>query len=266
MMSWKLYLDDIRTPKDPTYVISRTVEDAQKLVLSCGVPFFISFDHDLGIDSDGNLLPTGYDFAKCLVEMDMDGIIKIPKDFSFTVHSANPVGAKNIEEYLDQYLFVRESSKRISMAKIDSTTHERLKEINTKLMALEEKYYPIAVRLDRILQDELSRNVDGMDDYNLELEIQCYNADEEAEPLCVLREWVAGISIPEKLVFFIGDGINHNTRSHIIPMKGEHHCWLYHCLYDHTGLSWEEIASIRTFWVEIKTLRQYDLIYLKNNI
>jgi hypothetical protein len=49
-MNWKLYLDDIRTPKDPTFVISRTVDDAQKLVLSCGVPSFISFDHDLGMD------------------------------------------------------------------------------------------------------------------------------------------------------------------------------------------------------------------------
>lgn len=103
-MTWKLYLDDIRAPKDPTYIISRTVKDAQNLVLTCGVPAFISFDHDLGTDKEGNLLPTGYDFAKWLVEMDMDGIITIPPDFKFTVHSANPVEAKNIQEYLKNYL------------------------------------------------------------------------------------------------------------------------------------------------------------------
>lgn len=102
-MSWKLYLDDIRTPKDPTYVISRTVEDAKNLVLACGVPVFISFDHDLGVDKDGNLLPSGYDFAKWLVEMDIDGKIEIPKDFYFAVHSANPVGSKNIHNYLINY-------------------------------------------------------------------------------------------------------------------------------------------------------------------
>jgi hypothetical protein len=106
-MNWKLYLDDIRTPKDPTYVISRTVNDAQNLVLTCGVPGYISFDHDLGTDREGNLLPTGYDFANWLVEMDMDGIIRIPPDFMFTVHSANPVGAKNIQEYLMNYLLFR---------------------------------------------------------------------------------------------------------------------------------------------------------------
>lgn len=106
-MTWKLYLDDIRAPKDPTYIISRTVDDAQNLILTCGVPAFISFDHDLGMDKEGNLLPTGYDFAKWLVKMDMDGIITIPPGFAFIVHSANPVGAKNIQGYLENYLEYR---------------------------------------------------------------------------------------------------------------------------------------------------------------
>lgn len=112
-MNWKLYLDDIRTPRDPTYVISRTVNDAQNLVLTCGVPGYISFDHDLGTDDEGNLLPTGYDFAKWLVEMDMDGIITIPRNFLFAVHSANPVGAKNIQVYLYNYLTSKEDINMI---------------------------------------------------------------------------------------------------------------------------------------------------------
>ncbi|MDD3595888.1 cyclic-phosphate processing receiver domain-containing protein [Sulfuricurvum sp.] len=103
-MQWKLYLDDIRTPKDSTFVISRTVKDAQNLVLTCGVPMYISFDHDLGMDDERKVLPSGYDFTKWLVDMDMDGIICIPKDFTFTVHSANPIGAENIRVYLDNYL------------------------------------------------------------------------------------------------------------------------------------------------------------------
>lgn len=103
-MEWKLYLDDIRTPKDPTFVISRTVKDAQNLVHTCGVPIFVSFDHDLGMNDACKVLPSGYDFAKWLVEKDMDGIISIPKKFTFTVHSANPVGAENIRIYLRSYL------------------------------------------------------------------------------------------------------------------------------------------------------------------
>lgn len=106
-MKWKLYIDDLRTPVDATFIIARTVVDAQNLIGTCGVPIFISFDHDLGIDDNGNLLPTGYDFVKWLVEMDMEGVIILPDSFDFKVHSQNPVGAKNIREYLQNYLEFR---------------------------------------------------------------------------------------------------------------------------------------------------------------
>jgi len=101
---WKLYLDDLRTPSDSTFVIARNMADAQKLIMTDGVPTFISFDHDLGMDEHGILLPTGYDFAKWLVEMDMDGVIRLGENFDFTVHSQNPVGAENIRAYLSNYL------------------------------------------------------------------------------------------------------------------------------------------------------------------
>jgi len=105
--SWKLYLDDIRHPSDSTYIVARTVEEAQQLIEQYGVPKHISFDHDLGVDDMDNLLPTGYDFAKWLVEMDMDGEIRLPDNFTFEVHSQNPVGRKNIKMYLDGYLSKR---------------------------------------------------------------------------------------------------------------------------------------------------------------
>lgn len=103
---WKLYLDDIRFPDDSTYIIARTVEEAQQLIQKYGVPDFISFDHDLGVDDAGNLLPSGYDFAKWLVEMDMDGELELPEEFDFRVHSMNPVGAENIRAYLGNYLAI----------------------------------------------------------------------------------------------------------------------------------------------------------------
>lgn len=103
---WKLYLDDIRFPTDSTYIIARTVEEAQQLIQKYGVPDFISFDHDLGVDDVGNLLPTGYDFAKWLIEMDMDGDIELSYNFTFVVHSQNPVGAENIRVYLSNYLSI----------------------------------------------------------------------------------------------------------------------------------------------------------------
>ena len=100
----KLYLDDLRTPVDESFVIVRSFDEAVRFVQTNGIPEFISFDHDLGIDRHGVLLPNGYDFAKWLVNSDIDGTIKLPENFSFKVHSQNPVGAKNIKCLLDGYL------------------------------------------------------------------------------------------------------------------------------------------------------------------
>ena len=100
----KLYLDDVRDLPDESFLLARSYEEAVLFVKENGIPPFISFDHDLGVDENEKLLPTGFDFAKWLVEVDMDNIYKFPENFSFNVHSANPVGKANIEGYLNNYL------------------------------------------------------------------------------------------------------------------------------------------------------------------
>lgn len=142
--------------------------------------------------------------------------------------------------------------------KLTPEIHERLKKLNEALMVVEKQLYEIGVRLDAALQYEIKNSVNSIVDYDLELIIECYNEVEDAEPLCILRDFFDGISVQEKRerrAFFIGDDINHNVRA---EMLGEHHCWLYHCIYDHTILSWEEIASISHIAVDIKPMYQYD--------
>jgi hypothetical protein len=100
---WQLFLDDERYPSDTlgiTCHIARNYDDAVWYVQHYGPPVFISFDHDLG--SPQNL--TGMDFAKWLCNQVMNGLIQLPDDFMFYVHSQNPVGAKNIQTYMDQFL------------------------------------------------------------------------------------------------------------------------------------------------------------------
>lgn len=142
---------------------------------------------------------------------------------------------------------------------IDPKIHERLKEINTKLTDIEKHIHMTAVRFDAILQCELKNGIGGLLDFDLTTEIACYNDDDDAEPLCILDESLRNLSIPDKRVHFVNDGINHNEFYHWEnhPMRGEIHCWLYHCLYDHVYLTWEQIASIETFWVDIKPVYQY---------
>jgi|SRR5271166_2357852 len=113
-----LFLDDERIPKDVNWVridksapweIVRSYDEAVAWVTSNGFPDVISFDHDLG-DAHyyGNFADgkTGYDFAKWLVEYDtVTGLM--PGDFSFTVHSMNPIGAENIRKYIFNYIVFR---------------------------------------------------------------------------------------------------------------------------------------------------------------
>lgn len=105
-MRYTLFIDDVRFPKESPQLISydlvmiaRSFEDAVSIVENYGCPTTISFDHDLGPG------PTGYDFAKWLVEKDLDRDGEfIPEDFSFVVHSANIVGSQNITHLLTAYL------------------------------------------------------------------------------------------------------------------------------------------------------------------
>ena len=121
----KLFLDDIRQPKDACYLVINPAlywEDDWAIVKNypefCawikrnGLPEIVSFDHDLAdvhyeVDfNDWNDMTadqlgveeTGLDCAKWIVEYCLDNGFKLPE---YHVHSANPVGKKNIQGYLD---------------------------------------------------------------------------------------------------------------------------------------------------------------------
>lgn len=100
-MTWRLFVDDERFPSSKEYdmIIARTMDEVKNLVSDLGMPSFVSFDHDLG-DNE----PTGYDIAKWMVDVDLSGAYTFPDDFDFYVHSQNPIGKRNIEEYLGSYL------------------------------------------------------------------------------------------------------------------------------------------------------------------
>lgn len=105
---YSLFIDDERFPPDHNsdWIIVRTYEAGVEAVKKYGSPSFVSFDHDLG---DGK---TGYDFAKFLVDSDIDNSYIMPEDFNFYVHSQNPIGKKNIEELLNSYLRFKRNLRR----------------------------------------------------------------------------------------------------------------------------------------------------------
>lgn len=89
----KLWLDDLRPMPKGFDVHAKTVEQALDLLASEQFDF-ISFDHDLGTDSNGNLHLTGYDLAKIIEKKAFEGKMK---PLGWAIHSANPVGRQNIE-------------------------------------------------------------------------------------------------------------------------------------------------------------------------
>ena len=135
-MTYKIYLDDLRVPSDSIkhskipqlyvnnneWVIVRNYDEFVNTITSRQEvgqwPMFISYDHDLGIEhtkffwdnggfrnppnpDDANFTEkTGLDCAKWLCEYVMNNKLPLP---GFAVHSANPVGRKNIQTYLENF-------------------------------------------------------------------------------------------------------------------------------------------------------------------
>lgn len=103
----KLFLDDIRSidmvydkSMEKDFDIVRSYDEFIEYIKKNGLPPFISFDNDLGLDAKGEVAPDGYAAAKWLVyESGLD-----LRNFKFKVHSANPIAAEQIKGLLNNYI------------------------------------------------------------------------------------------------------------------------------------------------------------------
>ena len=98
-MSYNLFIDDERFPPDDgrEWVIVRSSQEAIFTVAERGAPSFISYDHDLG----GN--DTSMRFITWMIDAYLDGEIDT-FPVNYTIHSQNPVGARNIAELLKGFI------------------------------------------------------------------------------------------------------------------------------------------------------------------
>lgn len=111
-MMKKLFLDDIREVKwvyqgelATEFEVVRSYDEFVDYIQKNGLPDFISFDNDLGLDENDEVAPDGYAGAKWLVyESGLD-----LRKLKFKVHSANPVAAEQIRGLLHSYIqFLKE--------------------------------------------------------------------------------------------------------------------------------------------------------------
>ena len=114
-----IYLDDIRTPNEESWIICRNYDEFVDKVNEIGLDNIenISLDHDLGetaireyfknvtnnyiLDYANIHEKTGYDCAKWLVEKSTETGVNLP---TILTHSANPIGSANIMGYINNYL------------------------------------------------------------------------------------------------------------------------------------------------------------------
>lgn len=153
MKNLYIYLDDVRTPKESSWIVVRNYEQFVAKVLEVGLQNIhtISLDHDLGdsamqeyhrnvwknytLDYNNIIEKTGYDCAKWLVEhfMDSDSDWHIlsrsgKKDARIpfphvTTHSANPIGSANIMGYINNFLMNQAQHQTCVRVQIPHTTN-----------------------------------------------------------------------------------------------------------------------------------------------
>mgnify|MGYP003331014573 FL=1 len=117
---YSVYLDDIRTPISPDWVVVRSYDEFVSKVSELGLKNIelISLDHDLGdsamkewysnvmnhyrLNYDNIIEKTGMDCAKWLVEQWMNG----EPHCRVMVHSANAIGSGNMMGYINNYFHV----------------------------------------------------------------------------------------------------------------------------------------------------------------
>jgi hypothetical protein len=144
-MSYNLFLDDFRIPKDAfeythlkvylsvEWIIVRNYQAFIALIEGKGIPDIISFDHDLADEHYDKTIvkgqtygeiyelfdeKTGYHCAKWFIDYCIDNEKELPAEV--LIHSMNPAGSANIKSLFDTYSKV--FNKRIYVYMLPSST------------------------------------------------------------------------------------------------------------------------------------------------
>ena len=82
------------------FIIVRNFADFKLVIFEKGLPEYISFNNDLGLDFNNGIARDGYAAAKWLV---YESGLNLA-DLKFGVHSANSVASIQIQSLLDNYI------------------------------------------------------------------------------------------------------------------------------------------------------------------
>ena len=117
------------------------------------------------------------------------------------------------------------------MGQFTKEQRRKLNSINERLYDLERRIVPRAKQIDLCAKD-----IKEAYDHFCELLLSFYSKDE------LLMRYGQFMNHIDDYFYTENQNEFRNWPTH--EMSGEWHCWFYHCLYDHTSLSWDEILTI----------------------
>lgn len=117
------------------------------------------------------------------------------------------------------------------MGKCTKEQRRKLNSINERLYDFERRVVPRAKQINISVKD-----IKEAWDHECSLLLSFYSKDK-----LLMRYWEYMKLIDD---YFFTENQNEFRNWPTHEMFGEWHCWFYHCLYDHTDLSWDEILAI----------------------
>lgn len=140
---------------------------------------------------------------------------------------------------------------------LDEQKIHHIAKLNSKLKKIEKRVYELAKKehqrvLKRVLEKE-----DGIIDYELHVKIFFYSDEEE---ITHYEEYLKPNFLLDRKSN-LADNQDHNVTSTLYPhplLNAQKHCWLLHHLYDDVLLSWEQILSIDSLYIDIDVSFQYE--------
>lgn len=135
------------------------------------------------------------------------------------------------------------------MGQFTNEQKRKLNSINERLYDLERRVVPRAKQIDLCAKD-----IKEAYDHFCELLLSFYSKDE------LLMRYGQFMNHIDDYFYTENQNEFRNWPTH--EMSGEWHCWFYHCLYDHTDLSWDEILTIDKMEGKLRSWYDYTPIDL----
>jgi len=152
----------------------------------------------------------------------------------------------------------------MEIGELSPSQRQSLQQLNNRFMAIEHHVRQEALALIAQLDARVQDPQDWLVDYEIELEVQCWLREDDPayqehddNILVTFNEYLKSLRDPQHTG--IANGYNWNKFQYRegYPMQGEFHCWLYHRLYDHSHLQWDNLLRIGRIWVNMPVIYQY---------